>query len=79
MPAYRFLYEKRRIGGVGSPDAINFAGKKDEEPKNGWEIVPSYDAKCLVAYLMSLDQSHALKEAKSPVALAPAPGKEAQK
>ena len=24
----------------------------------GWEIVPSYDAKCLVAYLMSLDQSH---------------------
>jgi len=79
MPAYRFLYEKRRISGVASPDAINFAGDKNEEPESGWEIVPSYDAKCLVAYLMSLDQSHALKEAKSPVALAPAPGKEAQK
>ena len=79
MPAYRFLYEKRRISGVASPDAINFAGNKNEEPESGWEIVPSYDAKCLVAYLMSLDQSHALKEAKSAVALAPAPGKEAQK
>lgn len=79
MPAYRFLYEKRHISGTVSPDAINFAGDKNEEPESGWEIVPSYDAKCLVAYLMSLDQSHALKEAKSPVALAPAPGKEAQK
>lgn len=73
MPAYRFLYEKRRIGGVVSPDAINFAGDTDEEPATGWEIVPSYDAKCLVAYLMSLDQSHPLKEAKSPLALAAAP------
>ncbi len=79
MPAYRFLYEKRRIGGVLSPEAINFAGDPHDQPETGWEILPSYDAKCLVAYLMSRNQSHALKEAKSPVALAPAPGKEAQK
>jgi cytochrome c oxidase cbb3-type subunit 2 len=79
MPAYRFLYQKRRISGLGSFDAINFGGRKQDEPENGWEIVPSYDAKCLVAYLMSLDQSHPLKEAKSPVASAPAPAKEAQK
>ncbi len=79
MPSYRFLYEKRRISGELSPDAINFAGASGEDLQSGWEIVPSYDAKCLVAYLMSLDQSHALKEAKSPVALAPAPAKEAQK
>lgn len=79
MPAFRFLYEKRRISGVRSPDAINFAGDNGENLESGWEIVPSYDAKCLVAYLMSLDQSHPLKEAKSPVALAPAPAKEAQK
>lgn len=72
MPAYRFLYEKRRISGRASPDAINFAGEADE-PETGWEIIPSYDAKCLVAYLMSLDQSHPLKEAKAPVALAAAP------
>jgi cbb3-type cytochrome oxidase cytochrome c subunit len=83
MPAYRFLYQKRQISGVISPDAINFAGDKNEEPESGWEIFPSYDAKCLVAYLMSLDQSHPLKEAKSPVALAPvagaSPAKEAKK
>lgn len=78
MPAYRFLYEKRRISGVVSPEAINFAGDTDENPTTGWEIVPSYDAQCLVAYLMSRDQSHELKEAKSPV-IAAAPGKEAQK
>ncbi|MEO5717751.1 MAG: cbb3-type cytochrome c oxidase subunit II [Chthoniobacterales bacterium] len=79
MPAYRFLYEKRRISGTVSPDALNFAGDVNEEPKGGWEIVPSYDAKCLVAYLMSLDQSHPLKEAKAPVALAAAPAKEEKK
>ena len=53
MPAYRFLYEKRRITGVASSEAINFAGDSREEPEIGWEIVPSYDAKCLVAYLMT--------------------------
>ncbi len=79
MPAYRFLYEKKRITGVVSPEAINFAGDTRKEPEAGWEVVPSYDAQCLVAYLMSRDQSHPLKEAKSPVTLAPAPGKEAKK
>jgi cytochrome c oxidase cbb3-type subunit 2 len=78
MPAYRFLYQKRRISGEPSPDSLNFAGDADENPEAGWEIVPSYDAKCLVAYLMSRDQSHELKEAKSPVIAAP-PAKEATK
>ncbi len=44
MPAYRFLYKKRRITGVASPEAINFAGDTREEPEVGWEIVPTYDA-----------------------------------
>ncbi len=79
MPAYRFLYKKRRITGVLSPEAINFAGDTRDEPAIGWEIVPTYDAQCLVAYLMTRDQSHALKEAKSPVSLPPTPGKEAKK
>lgn len=73
MPAYRFLYERHRISGVVSPDAINFVGAKNDEPDTGWEIIPSYDAKCLVAYLMSLDQSHPLKEAKAPATFAAAP------
>jgi cbb3-type cytochrome oxidase cytochrome c subunit len=63
MPAYRFLYEKRRIGGQPDADALKLRG--DDAPGEGWEIVPNYDAKCLVAYLMSLDQSHPLKEVKS--------------
>ena len=63
MPAYRFLYEKQRISGERSADALKLTGRN--APPEGWEIVPTYDAKCLVAYLMSLDQSHPLKEVKS--------------
>ena len=86
MPAYHFLYEKRRIGGERSAEALKLTGP--DAPADGWEIVPTYDAKCLVAYLMSLDQSHELKEAKAMVAAAapgaavpapsPAAGKEAK-
>src|SRR5205823_4377953 len=72
MPAYKFLYEKRRVGGEQSADAINLRG--EGAPEEGWEIVPTYDAKCLVAYLMSLNQSHPLNEVKSaaPPAASPA-------
>ena len=62
MPAYKFLYEKRRISGERSAEALKLTGPDAVDDE--WEIVPSYDAKCLVAYLMSLDQSHELKEAK---------------
>ena len=46
-----------------------------------WPVghIPTYDAKCLVAYLMTLDQSHPLKEAKAPATVASAPAKEAKK
>ena len=71
MPAYHFLYEKRRISGERAADALRL-GERDAVPE-GWEVVPAYDAKCLVAYLMSLDQSHPLKEVKAPAASAPAP------
>lgn len=78
MPAYRFLYEKRRISGERSADALNLT--RDEALPPGWEVVPTYEAKCLVAFLMSLDQSHPLKEVKSTAAPAPAaPGKAAGK
>jgi cbb3-type cytochrome oxidase cytochrome c subunit len=66
MPAYKFLYEKRPIGGQQSADALHLRG--DDAPEEGWEIVPTYDAKCLVAYLMSLNQSHSLPEVKSAAA-----------
>src|SRR5437016_8904051 len=76
MPSYRFLYQMRRISDVPSDDALKFSGS--EAPPEGWEIVPTYDAKCLVAYLISLNQSHPLKEVRSaaPAASPPAaPGK----
>jgi len=79
MPAYHFLYEKRRVTGERSADALKVS--VSEAPSDEWEIVPTYDAKCLVAYLMSLDQSHELKEAKltSVPATSPAPAKEEKK
>lgn len=70
MPAYHFLYEKRRISGERAADALKL-NEGDAVPE-GWEVVPTYEARCLVAYLMSLDQSHALKEVKA-TAAAPAP------
>lgn len=77
MPSYRFLYEKRRIGAQPSANAVVLTG--DDAPPEGWEVVPTYDAEALVAYLISLDQSHALNEVKgaAPAPAAP-PGKAAQ-
>jgi cbb3-type cytochrome oxidase cytochrome c subunit len=63
MPSYRFLYEKRRIRDQRSADAVQLTGS--DAPPEGWEVIPTYDAKCLVAYLMALNQSHPLNEVKS--------------
>jgi len=63
MPSYRFLYEKRRIHEQRSADAVKLTGA--DAPPEGWEIVPTYDAKCLVAYMMALNQSHPLKDVRS--------------
>ena len=76
MPSFRFLYEKKRIGAQPSFDALKL--DHHEMPKAGWEIVPSYDAKSLVAYLMSLDQTHALKEVDSSGSAAASPAPAAQ-
>jgi cbb3-type cytochrome oxidase cytochrome c subunit len=79
MPAYRFLYEKRRIAAQPSAEALVFDAASTNAPPAGWEIVPSYEAKCLVAYLMSLDQTHPLKEVKSTAPVSPpAPGQQAK-
>jgi len=71
MPSYRFLYQTRRITDAPSADALKLTGS--EAPPEGWEIVPTYDAKCLVAYLMSLNQSHPLKEVRSAASAASSP------
>ena len=63
MPSYRFLYRKRLITGERSAEALKLSGA--DAPPEGWEIVPTFDAKCVVAYLMGLNQSHPLKEVRS--------------
>jgi cytochrome c oxidase cbb3-type subunit 2 len=59
MPAYRYLFVKQPISGQRSDDALNV------ETEDGYEIVPTAEAKQLVGYLLSLNKSHALKEVKS--------------
>jgi cbb3-type cytochrome oxidase cytochrome c subunit len=71
MPSYRFLYEKRQISDAPSVDALQLTGS--DAPPEGWEIVPTFDAKCLVAYLMSRNQSHPLKGITSVAAASPSP------
>lgn len=70
MPAYRHLFEKRKISGKPSPDALSLPDGL--APESGFEIVPSADAKALVAYLSSLNRSTPLKEAGAVAAAAPA-------
>jgi cytochrome c oxidase cbb3-type subunit 2 len=71
MPSYRFLYQKRQIPDAPSVDALQLTGS--DAPPEGWEIVPTFDAKCLVAYLMSRNQSHPLKEVRSAAPASPSP------
>jgi cytochrome c oxidase cbb3-type subunit 2 len=61
MPAYRELFEVRKITGAPSLDALVLPA--DVAPAAGYEVVPKAEAKSLVAYLLSLDRSHPLKEA----------------
>lgn len=57
MPAYRFLFETRKI--VGEPSAKALAGVAPA----GYELVPTERAETLAAYLLSLKQTYAFAEA----------------
>ena len=63
MPAYRFLFEKRKVGKVASADALQLTG--EFAPPAGFEIIPTDAARALVAYLLSLHADAPLFE--SPV------------
>ena len=65
MAPFAFLYEKRKIVGEPSDEALPLEGEWAVEP--GYQIVPTSDAKALVAYLLSLKKASAsnpLPEAK---------------
>jgi cbb3-type cytochrome oxidase cytochrome c subunit len=70
MPPYRFLFERRRIERVPSPDALNLP--PDLAPPAGYEIVPRLEAKALAAYLASLRADAPLFSTPLTVAAAPA-------
>jgi len=59
MPAYRFLFITRKISGLPSDDALVLTGL--DAPPAGYEIVPTAEAKSLVAYLLSLKKGYHLK------------------
>lgn len=61
MPAYPYLFETRRIEGGGSPDALKL--KAPHAPEPGYEVVPTEEARALMAYLLSLRSSVSLPEA----------------
>jgi cbb3-type cytochrome oxidase cytochrome c subunit len=71
MPAYRFLFERKKIGKQASPDALQLPANL--KPADGYEIVPRTEAKALVAYLMSLSSDTPLYEAPVTPPVAPAP------
>jgi len=59
MPAFRFLFITRKISGQPSLDALVLPVK--DAPPAGYEIVPTAQAKSLVAYLLSLKKGYHLK------------------
>jgi len=61
MPPYRFLFERRRVNQAPAADALELEG--DLSPEPGFEIVPTDEAKALVAYLVSLKSDVPLFEA----------------
>jgi cytochrome c oxidase cbb3-type subunit II len=56
MPAFRNLFEKREVIGIGSQEAVA------TEEKDGvrYELVPSNEAKALVLYLLTMKKDHKL-------------------
>ena len=70
MPAYRFLFVTQKISGQPSVDALIFDNA--DAPPAGFEIVPTAEAKSLVAYLLSLKKGYHLPDEKGPVPVTPA-------
>lgn len=61
MPAFRFLFEVRKIGDKPSPDALTLP--KEFAPPDGMEVVPTVEARELAAYLLTLKANVPLYEA----------------
>lgn len=60
MPQYPYLFIKRKIKGERSADALPLPPKFQEQ---GYEVIPTPEAKALVEYLVSLHSSKPIFEA----------------
>jgi cytochrome c oxidase cbb3-type subunit 2 len=60
MPSYRFLFERRKIVGQPSTNAISLPAPYTADA--GYEIVPTARGEALVAYLLSLKDTYAYPE-----------------
>jgi cytochrome c oxidase cbb3-type subunit 2 len=72
MPPYPYLFEKRKIRGAPSPDALQLPPQFAPEP--GYEVIPSPDALALAAYVANLRQDSYLFEVPPPEVKTNAPG-----
>ena len=61
MPAYRWLFQTRKIQGQPSADAVKLEGA--DAPPSGYEVVPTAEGRALVEYLLSLKKNYPLPEA----------------
>lgn len=61
MPSFSYLFTLRKIEGQRSADALDLEGA--DAPKPGYEVVPTADARNLVAYLLAQRHDYALPEA----------------
>ena len=59
MPEYRFLFVTQKISGQRAADALDLPVA--DAPPAGYEVVPTAQAKSLVAYLLSLKKGYHLK------------------
>jgi cytochrome c oxidase cbb3-type subunit 2 len=59
MPAFKYLFVTQKISGQPADEALQLPA--EDQPPAGFEIVPTADAKSLVAYLLSLNKGYHLK------------------
>ncbi|HTI28799.1 MAG TPA: cbb3-type cytochrome c oxidase subunit II [Methylomirabilota bacterium] len=64
MPSFRFLFRVQPIQGQPSLEAVTVRGP--HAPPPGYEVVPTQDARDLVAYLLSLKHDYPLPEVPEP-------------
>ncbi|HEY5792020.1 MAG TPA: cbb3-type cytochrome c oxidase subunit II [Chthoniobacterales bacterium] len=64
MPSFRYLFRVQKIGNAPSPDAVPVSGP--HAPPADYEVIPTAEARTLVAYLLSLKHEYPLPEAAPP-------------